>query len=293
MIIPLTLVAFVVAIWSVVAAGLYDTAIWSLRTEQITSGPYIVGESCESVQVKIAMANKSDQVRKHPPFATAILATELQVDLKHPDGRSVRCNLGDPYGPTRPESWVTMEAGKSASIEATLRKFGFQQFFETGKYQAQATFDTPQGKVSSFPWVLDVIEPDATATLGSHTIPLEGYATKWPKEKQERAVIQQIKIGNRTWLVYRKFLSSKEGGKVVSTFRIAEVPGKVLDLKVEGAYGEGNPLTITYRATTYTKWTTTHVINSVSGRPWTAEEEKHRQEKLKRGGKPAPPPEKK
>lgn len=124
--------------------------------------------------MKIALLNKSDQVRKHPPFAAAILATELQVDLKYPDGRSVRCNLGDPYGPTRPESWVTMEAGKSASIEATLRKFGFQQFFETGKYLAQATFDTRQGKVSSFPWVLDVIEPDAADVLASRLVPFEG-----------------------------------------------------------------------------------------------------------------------
>jgi len=33
-----------------------------------------------------------------------------------------------------------------------------------------------------------------------------------------------------------------------------------------------------------------HVINSVDGRPWTAEEEKHRQERLK---KLAPVPEKK
>ena len=38
---------------------------------------------------------------------------------------------------------------------------------------------------------------------------------------------------------------------------------------------------------------TTHFINSVDSRPWTVEEEKHRQEKLKRGGKPAPLPEKK
>ena len=50
-----------------------------------------------------------------------------------------------------------------------------------------------------------------------------------------------------------------------------------------GAFGVGemNPLTITYRETSYTKWTTTHVINSIDGRPWTAAEEKHRQENLK------------
>ena len=94
-------------------------------------------------------------------------------------------------------------------------------------------------------------------------------------------MIQQIKIGDRTWLFYRKFASIEDGGKVSFAFRIAELPGKVLDLKVEGAFGDRNPLTITYRDNTYTKFTTTHVINSIDGRPWTAEEEKHRLEKLK------------
>jgi len=113
--------------------------------------------------------------------------------------------------------------------------------------------------------------------LSSQTIALEGYQGKWPKERQQRAVLQQIKIGDRTWLFYRKFLCTENGGKVTFTYRIAELPGKVFDLKVEGAFGDWNPLTITYREHSYTKFTTKHVINSIDGRPWTAEEEKHRQ----------------
>ena len=46
-------------------------------------------------------------------------------------------------------------------------------------------------------------------------------------------MIQQIKIGNQTWLFYRQFESRENGGKVSASFRIAELPGKVLDLKVE------------------------------------------------------------
>jgi len=66
--------------------------------------------------------------------------------------------------------------------------------------------------------------------------------------------------------------------------------GNAVTPKVEGAFGDWNPLTITYRENSYTKFTTKHVINSVNGKPWTAEEEKHRQERLK---KLAPVPEKK
>ena len=110
-----------------------------------------------------------------------------------------------------------------------------------------------------------------------------------PKDKQVLGEILEIKIQHRIFLIFRVYFD----GKTEYIYKIAELTGKVVDMKVEGAYGSDNPLTITYREATYTKFTTTHVINSVDGKPWTAEEEKHRQEKLKRGGKPAPLPEKK
>ena len=78
-------------------------------------------------------------------------------------------------------------------------------------------------------------------------------------------------------------------GKTKYIYKIAELTDKVVDMKVEGTYGSDGPLTITYREASYTKFTTTHVINSVDGRPWTAGEEKHRQEKVKREGKRTPP----
>jgi len=40
---------------------------------------------------------------------------------------------------------------------------------------------------------------------------------------------------------------------VTFTYRIAELPGKVFELKVEGAFGDWNLLTITYREHNYTK----------------------------------------
>ena len=145
---------------------------------------------------------------------------------------------------------------------------------------------TPQGVVDAPAVKFTMIEPEDGAVLSRHTIPIEGYKAKWPESKRDQAAVQQIKIGDHYWLFYRGYLSSELGGKVEFAIRIAELPGKVVDLKVEGAYDSGNPLTITYRESTYTKWTTTHVINSVNGRPWTAAEQKHRQEKRKREAKP-------
>jgi hypothetical protein len=86
-----------------------------------------------------------------------------------------------------------------------------------------------------------------------------------------------VKVGGRTLLIYRR--------------RLAELPGKC-DMTVEGAYGWGNPLTITYK-TSPTAEPTKLVVNSIDGSPWTAEEERLRLERLrpKDNGPPlAPPP---
>ncbi len=283
--VPSAFVIIVVAGWSVAIADLYDANDWSLRAEHLTRGPYLVGEAFGAIRIKVTLLNKSEYARLYPPFKLAILSTEMVAELSHPDGHRMRITLGNPPGPSQRIAWVNMEGGKSTIAELTLRDFGYiYTMSDVGKYKARLVFATPQGKVAAFPWSLEVVEPAAADILSSQSVPLEGYQLKWPKEKQKRAVVQQIQIGNKTWLVYRQFSHSEKGGEVSDTYRIAELPGKVLDMKVEGAFGDGNPLTITYRATTYTKFTTTHIISS-NGYPWTAEEEKHRQEKLKREGK--------
>ena len=126
-------------------------------------------------------------------------------------------------------------------------------------------------KVASPPFELEVVAVTKEMVLSTHAVPLEGMAAAQPPEMQLRPVVKQVKVGDRTLLIYVR--------------RIAELPGQAVDLKVEGANGNGNPLTITYRETTYTKFTTTLVVNSNNGSPWTAEHEKQRQEKLKRDGK--------
>ncbi len=147
-------------------------------------------------------------------------------------------------------------------------------------------------KILAPPLEIEVVEILRDAILASYQVPLEGRAAASPADEQDRLFVQQVKVEKHTLLIYRRYNGAKWGGGIDSTTRIAELPGKVVDLKVEGAYGDWNLLTITYREATYIKWPTTHVINSVGGRPWTAVEEKHRQEKLKRAAKPAPPADK-
>ena len=157
--------------------------------------------------------------------------------------------------------------------------------WDPGIYTLAAKLKTSEGLITSPSIKLQFIEPKPDAILESRPVTLEGRQAKWPETKRAKAVVQQIKIEGRTWLIYRRFGSAEERGIVTYSYRICELPGKALELKVEGAFGDHNPLTITYREASYSKFTTTHVINSVDGRPWTAEEEKQRQEKLKRDGK--------
>ncbi len=107
----------------------------------------------------------------------------------------------------------------------------------------------------------------------------------WPEAKRDRGSIQQIKIENRTWLFYRRFLSDELGGKANAVHRLAELPGKV-EMKVEGVYGDYTPITITYKDSKSPTGTTKLVIHSVNGRQWTEADEAALQLRLKK----APPP---
>ncbi len=266
---------------------------WGLRIRMLESHePYLVKENLEQRRLAIALINQSVEGRECIPLEKARDIGDLRLRIVQPDGKTLQAHRED-FGSKPVKDRSQIASGQLASSVFLFRAFGYGRLEEPGEYELRASLKMDEGMVVAPVVKFKVIEPAAADILVSQAVPLEGQFSKWPKEKQDRAVVQQIKIGKRTWLFYRKFLSPELGGKVSKTFRIAELPGKVEDMKVQGSFGDWNPLTITYRETTYTKWTTTHVINSVDGRPWTAGEEKHLQEKLKREGQPAPISEKK
>ena len=271
-----------------------DKVGWGLRVRsQNLSQPFLTRESLLGGGFEVGLINQSTEVRKYIPLEAARKIHDLKISLVGANETILK-----PFGHGRAfnrdgfQERLSLAPGHVVSIVLSFQTFGYYQLPEPGEYELRASLETAEGKIVAPSFKLKVIEPTADAILVSRPIPLEGERVKWPKERHERAVVQQIKVGDRTWLFYRQFSSPENGGKVSASFRIAELPGKVLDMNVEGAFGDWNPLAITYRETTYTKFTTTHVINSVDGRPWTAEEEKHRQDKLKREGR-LPPTDKK
>lgn len=287
------MIAILVALTMVNATGWLlpaptDKLGWGLRVLTLDfHRPYLVRESLDRGSFEVVLINQSKEVREYVLLEIAQLSRALRVIILKPDGNPLRSH-GRGFrsdlltGPSR------LPAG-----QLVVSRFGFDQFEYDelpvpGEYQMRATLKTTEGIIVSPALKLTVIEPAPDAILASHQVPLEGYQANWPKAKQERAVIQQIKVGNRVWLFYRKFLSSELGGKVIASFRLAELPGKV-ELQAEGAFGDGGPLTIKFKDPKSKTGSTSLVINSNDGMPWTEDEEQLRLERIAPAPRPVKP----
>lgn len=213
---------------------------WFLESRLVTDGPFIVGESCQNVRIKVVLANVSGEPRSHLTFEDALKSGDLNVRLRYPDGRVVR-RYFERTNPRNPR--VSLRASESASVELALSDFGYRQLWEAGKYEAVLTLKTPQGVAFSLPWIVDVVEPALTDVFVSHKI---GPDSRQKSETCPHALVQQIKLGKRVFLVYRSFDRGSRDALVPDRcIRLAELPGKV-DLKVTGEYGRGKKLTIAF-----------------------------------------------
>lgn len=274
-----------IALWVVVNAVGWllpaptDKLGWGLRIRPVElHQSYLAWESIEWTPLIVVLMNQSKEERKYLLLDVAFKSGDLDVLIVQPNGQP----LARDHGSTAIlfEGRRKLPAGQLDATVLRFRNFGYPRLPGPGDYELRASFKAPEGVVVAPAVKLRVIEPSPDAILASHPVPPEGFEAKQPKAKQEQAFVQQIQIENRTWLFYRKFRSPELGGKVYSTRRIVELPGKV-ELKVEGAFGERNPLTITRKDARSPTGTTKLVINSISGSPWTEEDERLRQERLK------------
>lgn len=258
-----------------------DAHGWGVR---VRPGPglteYLVGEDLNSTVLNIVLINQSSAAREYVPLEAAPFNGDLGV--------AVTCPNGDPL-PTLKVRRVGMgevgyrkqlPAGRIATSAFAVETFRYTELPSPGEYQIRATLKTPEGKVTAPVLKFTAVEPAADAILSSHPVPLEGFQMIRPKDEQPKAVVQQIKLGTLTFLVYRHFYPPKYGGTASFSARLAELPGKC-EVSVTGAYGDWKPLRITYK-TSPTAEPVKLVINSVDGKPWTAEEERQLQDRLKR-----------
>ena len=257
-----------------------DKLGWGLRIRPLEyHPPYLAKERIWHTSLEVVLVNQTSAERKYLLLEAACNVGDLDVTIIRANGKPLHSyhRLLTPI--LFSERW-SLPAQQAVVAVFKFEEFGYHYLLEPGVYELRASLKTTQGVIFAPVVKLKVIEPSSDAILASQPVPLEGYQTQWPKAKQETAVMQQIKLGDRVWLIYRQFLSPKLGGKVSATFRLAELPGKV-EMKMEGAYGDGKPLTITYKDANSPTGTTKLVINSTDGKPWTEEDERALRERTK------------
>ena len=245
-----------------------DVLGWGLRVHGLSvRGPFLVGEAIDRVHLRVTLLNFSKEIRMHHPLIVSSETGDLDLGIAQPSGewlprlgQSVR---RDPFT----QQLKLLPCGGS-SLDFRFAEFGYFQLRNLGRHQLKATLKSDGKTITAPVVVLDVVEVPPAGILISHTIPLERREVGKPVDERDRPVVQQVKVGERTLLVYCFYSGPKWSGGIDWTFRLAELPGKV-EMTVEAAYGDGRPLTIRYKNPASKTDTTMLKINSIDGMPWT------------------------
>ncbi len=236
-------------------------------------GPYLRGETLSECHLDIMLVNHSKGTLVHDPFEVARLTQQLKVSVTDPDGKPLhslvrgQALLRDPFTAEQ-----KLQPGEFSSQDSQFRSFGRWSFLKTGRYQIQAIWTIDGRKLTSPPLEMVVVAVPPEAVLSGIRVVRDDKEVR-----PSGPFVQQVKVGEKTLLIYTGS----------GTHRLAELPAKV-EVSVEGLYGPASPLTIKYADAKSKTGTTTLVINSLTGTPWTAEEERSRQETLN-PKKDAPP----
>lgn len=261
-------------IWSIVV--LLDTAVWLLPSpvDQFGWGlriqtldviqPLLVEEAIAQRGFRVVLVNQTQKSREYVPLEVSISSRELDIQIYDAKGRPLR-STGTAYIPNTVVSRQQVPAKQCIHSSFDFAILGYSSLPASGEYELRATLLIGSDKITAPPFKFTVIDPHQDSIQHSIPVPLVGHQAKWPKQQQERAVIEQIWIANRLWLFYRRFNSLQNGGQVFHAVRLCELPSKC-DLTVEGSVGEWKPISIVYQSST--QKTTKIVINSNSGTPW-------------------------
>ncbi len=271
---------FILVALSPILPNARDRDGWSLRIVPRAMDTCLVGQHLGDTRFTVLLYNNSKETKRYVPIDLAARQGDFTVSIVQPDGKEFS-RVGHIADGEFIAKSASLNPGNSTVIDFRYAQFGFTALRMPGRHHLSANLEIKGVKVSSPVSEFEVLDISQALLLGRHRIAPSAKEILSPKDTQISSEILEIQIQHRKSLIFRVYFESKT--KYI--YKIAELADKVVDMKIEGEYGSASPLTITYRETTFTKFTTKHVINSVDGRPWTAEEEKHRQEKLKREGK--------
>lgn len=235
---------------------------WGLRVRGLTvAAPYLAGERIDIIKFQMLLLNRSVETRLHTPLEASQESGDLDISLFKHDGKGIQ-SLRFPGVRVPFTQQVKLPAGQFVTAEFSFAAFGYDRLPTPGRHWLKASLIIDGKKISAPPVELEVIEPPADAILATHPVPLAGIQASRPVDERSRAAVQQVRIGERTLLVYHRFYGPKYGGGADLTARLAELPGKV-EMSVAGSYGGGKPLTLKYKHSP--TGTTTLTVNSIDG----------------------------
>jgi|GEM_PF-5630548 len=143
---------------------------------------------------------------------------------------------------------------------------------------------TANGKKHQSPALsLEIYDEKDETILAETSVTLDEPWRSRPPEDRIRAVIQQVEVRKRIFLIYRRYNTPKDGAGIslaYPTVVLKELTNKA-PLEVNGKFGFNSPLRIRFRETPLDAETEL-TIESLGGKRWTDEDERYRQEKLKK-----------
>lgn len=252
-------------------------------------GPFLAGEVIDRVHLRVTLLNYSKHPLEHDPLVDAEDLRTVTAVMKGPDGKPY-ARIGGHFSRKAFTQRVKTLPGTFETETFPFAAFGYFIVRDPGHYRVECSMEVDQKAITSLPLSFEVVDVPEKAVLLSQAIPVKGFQATLPVDEQTRPFVQQVQIGKRTLLIYRRFNGPKYGGGIDFTFRLAELPDKV-EMTVEGSFGDTNPLTIKYKdGKSKTGWTTL-VVDSGNGHPWTEEDERLRIERSKPPlPKPTPAP---
>ena len=213
---------------------------WELKIERANPAePVFAGEYADGITVTVTLKNTTDKERGYVPVPRAIARHVLDANIVDPKGEGMgqlcRRSPADDF-----KNLTPVAAGKTVSFPVTLNRFGYMNLYAGGKYTVRLSYQTPDGRVVSNALPFEVIDPPNDALLARRQVPPGGRIAQRPLEERETAFVDQVKVGDKVYLLYRVYVGPKYGTACSFAKRIATLPGKV-DMVVVGAHGSRLP----------------------------------------------------
>jgi hypothetical protein len=247
-----------------------------LRLEHETDqAPFLAGEGLERYHVRVSLTNVSRSDREYYPLDVAQWNRDLRITIRDPKGKQLERAWCCSRAAAKPKEFRKLRPGERVEYRIPLNQFDQVMVWGNplGRYTATATLTLGKTTLTAPPLPFTYVAPRDADIVQNILLPLEGDEAAKKPEQQWVMRVQQITVQGRVLVVLRHYAALENRGVSAGIYRVTELPHAV-DLKVEGAYGASEPLTLTYADATAPNGVRKLVVCSHTGQPWTEENER-------------------